>query len=65
LTGDQALAHEQNLTGRRLAIIARTAIQLPLIKRNLAKVIAAIDNALPGSFQIVACGTFSRRKPRS
>ena len=62
LTGDQTLALEQNLAGRRIAIIALSAIQLPLIKRNLSKVIAAMHNSLPGSFQTVDCGTFSRKK---
>jgi hypothetical protein len=65
LTGDQTLTYEQNLTGRRLAIVALSAIQLPIIKNNLPKIIAAIDNAAPGSFQAVDCGTFSRKKPAS
>ena len=65
LTGDQTLTYEQNLTGRRLAIVALSAIQLPIIKRNLPKIMAAIDNATPGSFQAVDCGTFSRKKPAS
>jgi hypothetical protein len=63
LTGDQTLTYEQNLTGRRLAIVALSAIQLPIIKKNLPKIIAAIDNAAPGSFQAVDCGTFSRKNP--
>jgi hypothetical protein len=62
LTGDQTLTFEQNLTGRRLAIVALSAIQLPIIKKNLPQIIAAIDNAAPGSFQTVDCGTFSRKK---
>jgi hypothetical protein len=62
LTGDQTLSYEQNLTGRRLAIVALSAIQLPIIKKHLAKIIAAIDDAAPGSFQAVDCGTFSRKK---
>jgi hypothetical protein len=62
LTGDQTLTFEQNLTGRRLAIVALSAIQLPIIKKNLPQIIAAIDNAAPGSFQAVDCGTFSRKK---
>jgi hypothetical protein len=33
LTGDQTLAYEQNLTARRLAIVALSAIQLPIIKK--------------------------------
>ena len=62
ITGDRTLAYEQKLTGRHLAIIALSAIQLPIIKKNLPKIIAAIDNAAPGSFQAVDCGTFSRKK---
>jgi hypothetical protein len=63
LTGDQTLTYEQNLAGRRLAIVALSAIQLPIIRKNLQKIIAAIDDAAPGSFQAVDCGTFSRKKP--
>jgi hypothetical protein len=62
LTGDQSLSYEQNLGGRRLAIVALTAIQLPIIKENLPKIIAAIEAATPGSFRSVDCGTFSRKK---
>jgi hypothetical protein len=64
LTEDQSLHFEQNLSGRRLAIVALSAIQLPIIKENLPKVIASVDAAAPGSFQVVNCGTFSRKKPR-
>ena len=62
LTGDGTLVYEQNLAGRRLAVVALSAIQLPLIKNHLAKIVAAIDGASPGSFQTVDCGTFSRKK---
>jgi hypothetical protein len=63
VTGDQTLNYEQNLTGRRLAIVALSAIQFPIIKNNLPQIIAAIHNATPGSFQAVECGTFSRKRP--
>jgi hypothetical protein len=62
LTGDQTLSYEQNLTGRRLAVVALSAIQLPILKENLPKIIAAIDGAAPGTFQAVDCGTFSRKR---
>jgi hypothetical protein len=64
LTGDQTLSYEQNLTGRRLAIVALSAIQLPIIQENLEKVIAALDGATPGSFQTVDCGRFRPKKTR-
>jgi len=62
LTGDQTLKDEQNLTGRRLAIVVLSDIRLPIIKEHLSKIIAAIDSAGPGSLQIVDCGAFSRKK---
>ena len=61
LTGDGTLGYEQNLSGRRLAVVALSAIQLPIIKKHLPTIIAAIDSAVPGSFQAVDCGTFSRK----
>lgn len=64
LTGDATLQYEQNVRGRRLAIVALSAIQLPIIKKHLPKIIAAIDAAVPGSFQEVECGKFSRRRTR-
>ena len=63
LTGDQTLNYEQNLAGRRLAIVALSAIQLPIIVGSLTAIIAAIDNARPGSFQVIDCGAFTRKKP--
>jgi hypothetical protein len=45
-----------------LAVVALSAIQLPILKESLPKIIAAIDKATPGSFQAVDCGTFSRRR---
>jgi hypothetical protein len=62
LTGDGTLNYEQNLTGRRLAIVALSAIQLPIIKKHLPKIITAIDDATPSSFQVVDCGKFSRKR---
>lgn len=62
LTGDRTLNHEQSLLGRRLAVVALSAIQLPIIKRSLPAVIAAIDRATPGSFEVVDCGSFSRKR---
>lgn len=65
LTGDQTLRFEQNLKGRHLAIVILSAIQLPILQLNLQKIIAAIEAAVPGSFQVVDCGTFSRRSTRA
>jgi hypothetical protein len=62
LTGDQSLRYEQNLAGRQLAVVALSAIKLPILLQFLPEIIQAIDKAAPGSFQIVDCGTFSRKR---
>jgi hypothetical protein len=62
LTGDQTLHSEQNLKGRRLAVVALSDIRLPILRGSLAKIIAAIDSSKPGSYQEVDCGSFSRKR---
>jgi len=62
LTGDQTLVYEQNIAGRRLAIVALSSIEFPILKNNLPLILAALDKALPGSFQAVECGTFTRKQ---
>lgn len=62
VTGDQTLNYEQNLTGRQIAIVVLSSIDWHILKDSLPKIIAAIDNAAPGSFQRVECGVFSRKK---
>lgn len=62
VTGDQTLSYEQNLTGRRQAIVALSSIEWRIIRDYLPEIVQAIDNALPGSFQAVKCGTFSRTR---
>ena len=62
LTGDGTLSCEQNLVRRRLAVVVLSAIQLPIIRPHLPRIIAAIDGAVPGSILQVQCGTFTRKK---
>ena len=61
LTGDQTLFYEQNLSKRRLAIIAMSSVEWRIVEKHLARIIASIDSATPGSFQSVDCGIFSRK----
>jgi hypothetical protein len=62
LTGDQTLSYEQNLEGCAIAIVALSSVEWDILKNHLPLIIAAIDNALPGTFQAVDCGTFTRKK---
>ena len=50
VTTDKNLAYQQNLAGRRLAIVALGKGRWSLIKPHVEKVVAAISAATPGSF---------------
>ena len=50
VTGDRGVAYEQNLAGRRLAVIALSTNNWPIIKNYVSQILAAIDNATPGIF---------------
>jgi predicted nuclease of predicted toxin-antitoxin system len=66
VTGDLSIERQQNLTGRKLAIVSLSAHNRRIIKSHVAKIAAAVDAAGSGSFARVECGTFSRRgaKPK-
>ena len=61
LTGDQNLSYQQNLTDRRIAILALSCQEWRLMQSHLTVILAALDRATPGSFQLVQCGEFRRR----
>jgi predicted nuclease of predicted toxin-antitoxin system len=62
LTGDQSLYQEQNLSGRRLAVVAMSSVEWQIIQPYLQTITNAIDSAVPGSCSAVDCGTFSRKR---
>ncbi len=62
VTGDQTISYEQNLTGRSVAIVVLSSIDWHILKNHLLSIIAAVDSALPGTFQAVDCGAFTRKK---
>jgi len=64
VTGDKTLQNEQNLAGRRIAIILLSANAWRVIEPHAANVATAIDQATPGSFTRVDCGTFMRPRAR-
>jgi hypothetical protein len=64
LTGDQSLRYEPDMSGRRLAIIVLSSVEWRIVKDHLPKMVAAIDNAAPGSVEAVDCGKFSRKRIR-
>lgn len=56
LTGDKNLSYQQNLAGRRMAILTLSAIDFDILRANLSRIVAAIDRVEPGSFLMVECG---------
>jgi predicted nuclease of predicted toxin-antitoxin system len=60
LTADRNLAYQQNLQSRPMAFVCLTALDWEIIRPHIAEIIAAVDGALPGLFQVVECGGFRR-----
>jgi hypothetical protein len=50
LTTDKNLRYQQNLTGRKIAIVALGKGRWTLIEPHVSRVCAAVDAATPGSF---------------
>jgi predicted nuclease of predicted toxin-antitoxin system len=61
-TGDSDFLYETQHSGRRIAVIVLSANNWPIIKDNVVAILAAIDNAAPGSVVAVDCGIFSRKR---
>jgi hypothetical protein len=53
LACDQSIRHQQNLAGRKIAIIVLLTNHHDTILNNLAPVLQALANAYPGSYQEV------------
>lgn len=50
VTTDQNLRYQQNLTGRKIAVIVLTTTSWPRIERATTNVAKAVDSAAPGSY---------------
>src|SRR5947207_1811582 len=50
ITTDQNLPYQQNLTGRRLAILALPTTSWPRIQRNVSRITAALATIRPGDY---------------
>jgi hypothetical protein len=49
VTADKNLSYQQNLTSRKIAIVVLGKGRWSVIKPHIAKVVAAVDAATPGS----------------
>jgi hypothetical protein len=50
VTTDKNIRYQQNLTGRQIGIVVLGKGRWSIIKSCLARVVAAVDDATPGSF---------------
>lgn len=54
VTGDKNLPYQQNLVGRRIALVVLSVNSRKILMENAELIKAAVDAATPGSFQTVA-----------
>jgi hypothetical protein len=50
LTADKNMRYQQNLTGRRIALVVLSTPQWPLVRLQTEKILAAVNAANPGSY---------------
>ena len=55
ITGDQNIHYQQNLSERKIAIVVLTRISWEQVREHLDAIVAAVEAATPGSFQVVDC----------
>ena len=51
ITTDQNLRYQQNLTGRKISVVVLLTANWPRIKTHITRVVQAMDNLLPGSYE--------------
>lgn len=56
ITADQELNYQQNLTGRRMAMLVLSTNNWGVVRQQINTITAAIDAATPGSFVFVEIG---------
>jgi len=64
VTGDKNLSYQQNLAGRKLALIVLQTNRWRVLKENAPAILAALDRTKPGSFELVVFGDLQLRRSR-
>jgi len=50
LTADKNIRYQQNLAGRKIAVVVLSTPQWPVVRLHTAKIAAAVNAATPGSY---------------
>lgn len=53
LTTDNNLGYQQNLKGRRIAVVALSRNRWRMVQRVIQKIVAAVNAATPGSYMLI------------
>jgi hypothetical protein len=53
LTSDQNIQYQQNLTGRKLALVVLGSNLWPVVRAYAAAITAKVDAAMPGSYSFI------------
>ncbi len=54
ITTDQNLRYQQNLAGRRLAILVLKSTSWPRIRAHLSVIVSSVDQVGPGTYQEIS-----------
>jgi hypothetical protein len=61
VTGDKNIRYQQNLAGRKIAVVVLSTPQWPLVRLHTDRIAAAVNAATPGSYAEVEIPHESRR----
>ena len=50
VTADKNLRYQQNLAGRKIAVVVLRNAQWPVLRRHVDRVVVALDETTPGSY---------------
>jgi hypothetical protein len=50
LTADKNMRYQQNLTGRKIALVVLSTPRWPVVRLHIERVVAAVTAATPGSY---------------
>jgi hypothetical protein len=50
LTADKNIRYQQNLEGRKIAVVVLSTPQWPMVRLHVAEIAAAVNAAMPGSY---------------
>ena len=64
VTGDKTMEYEQDMRGRRIAVISLSVPRWQFVQHHVEGIAEAIATSEPGTFTRVDCGAFSRCRPK-